>query len=284
MENISVDFPFTDFGGNGPTLSFLHANGYPAECYLPLINRLKNISHLFAMNMRPLWPNSKPEELIDWMPLSDDFREHLEVKNDAVIGVGHSLGAVVTLRTALQTPELFKALVLLDPVLFPPWFIQGWKLIKQLGLGYTVHPLIPTARSRRRNFSDIETIYSSYREKKVFRYIADDNLRTMIDGMVQPASGGGYELRYSPEWEIQIYYTGVSDDEDIWANLPSLKIPVLIIRGRETNTFFPVTVTRVKKARPETEVVTVDHSTHLVPLEKPDIVGDIIHNFMERVL
>jgi pimeloyl-ACP methyl ester carboxylesterase len=190
----------------------------------------------------------------------------------------------VTLRTALQIPDLFKAVVLLDPVLFPPWFIQGWKFVKQLGLGYKVHPLIPTARSRRRNFSDKETIYTSYREKKVFRYITDDNLRTMIDGMVRPAPESGYELRYSPDWEIQIYYTGVSDDEDIWAHLPSLKIPVLIVRGNETNTFFPVTATRVKKARPETEVVTVDHSTHLVPLEKPDTVGDIIHNFMERVL
>ena len=36
-----------------------------------------------------------------------------------MIGMGHSIGAIVTLRAALREPTLFRALVLIDPVLLP---------------------------------------------------------------------------------------------------------------------------------------------------------------------
>jgi pimeloyl-ACP methyl ester carboxylesterase len=100
--------------------------------------------------------------------------------------------------------------------------------------------------------------------------------------MLKPSKTRGFELAYSPEWEIQIYYTGVSSDTDIWRGLPDLKIPILIIRGAETDTFYPSTAARIKRIRPETQVVTVDRSTHLVPLERPKELSEIIFNFLEK--
>ena len=35
-----MTIPSIDFGGNGEELVFLHANGYPPECYRPLLTRL----------------------------------------------------------------------------------------------------------------------------------------------------------------------------------------------------------------------------------------------------
>ena len=52
-----------------------------------------------------------------------------------VIGVGHSIGATVTLRAAIRQPERFRALILLDPAFFRPHFILLWNIIKKLGLG-----------------------------------------------------------------------------------------------------------------------------------------------------
>jgi pimeloyl-ACP methyl ester carboxylesterase len=104
----------------------------------------------------------------------------------------------------------------------------------------------------------------------------------MINGLLKPSKNLDFELAYSPEWEIQIYYTGVASDEDIWQGLPNLKTPMLIIRGSETNTFYPSTAARIKRLRPETQVVTIDKSTHLVPLERPDELAKIILNFLEK--
>jgi len=279
-----VDFPSRDFGGTGEPLHFLHANGFPPECYIPLLKLLATRYHVFGMLMRPLWESSSLEELIDWHPLSDDLNQYLTtLPVGNLIGVGHSLGAVVTLRSALKAPLNFRALILLDPVLFTPTVIHGWQLVKKLGLGYKIHPLIPAAKERRRYFDNHDVIYRAYRSKKVFRYIEDENLKVMISGLLKPSQNRGYELAYSPEWEIRIYYSGVSSDADIWRRLPDLKIPTLIIRGAETDTFYPSTAARIKRIRPKTEVATVDKSTHLVPLERPNELSEIIFNFLEKV-
>jgi pimeloyl-ACP methyl ester carboxylesterase len=284
MENISNTIPLRDFGGDGEPLHFLHANGYPPACYLPLLNRLKNGYHVYGMYLRPLWERYSPEELTDWQLLSDDFLRFLNGKNTSkVIAVGHSLGAIVSLRAAIQAPGYFRALILIDPVLFPPIFISGWRFIQFLGLGYKLHPLIPTAQKRRRNFDDLDILFTAYRRKKIFRYLNDEYLRILINGLVKPAPGSGYELAYSPEWEVKIYYTGVSSDADIWRELPKLNLPLLIIRGAETNTFFPSTAARIQRIFPSTKVVTVEKSTHLVPLERPEKVSEIIFGFLEKM-
>jgi pimeloyl-ACP methyl ester carboxylesterase len=285
MESINLEYPARDYGGIGESLHFLHANGYPPACYLPLINRLISKYHVFGMLMRPLWEGSKPEELSDWQPLSDDLNKYLIGRNKGkVVAVGHSLGAVVSLRSAIQFQDNFRALILIDPVLFSPLIMKGWNYVKQLGLGYKLHPLIPVAKGRRRFFDDLNILFKAYRRKKIFRYISDDNLKILINGMVRSNNRSGYELAYSPEWEIKIYYTGVSSDADIWRSLPDLKLPILIIRGQETDTFYPSTADRMRKIRPVTQVVTVKKSTHLVPFEKPDEVSGIIFDFLEKVI
>src|SRR5262249_15943868 len=147
----------------------------------------------------------------------------------------------VTLRAAIQQPGMFRALVLLEPVLFPGYFMQLWSLIRLSGLGYRVHPLIRSAVNRRREFDDLEGVFQRYRQRKIFRFFSDDNLRAMISGMTRPKKGGGYELVFSPEWEAHIYYTGIWHDRDIWNNLSRLQIPTVIVRGEQTDTFWEAT-------------------------------------------
>lgn len=262
--------PFTDFGGNGPQLHFLHANGYTPACYLPLMEQFAAHFHVSAMHLRPLWPMSRPAEIGAWHPLSEDLLLFFREQNyPPVIGVGHSLGAIVTLRAALREPERFSALVLIDPVLFPPGFIASYNLIKALGLAKRLHPLIATAGKRRRTFDNLETLYKGYRRRHIFRYLSNEQLQTYVNGISQPRPEGGYELSYSPEWEARIYYTGVWRDLDLWWNLPKLKLPILIIRGAETDTFLPAAARRVEKIRPATQIVSLEKATHLVPLERP---------------
>src|SRR6476660_6597427 len=94
--------PFFDLASSaGLPLHFLHANGYPPECYRPFLERLQTQYHVFGMLLRPLWPNSNPNEIQDWNPFSDDLLEFLTPPRPTpVIGVGHSIGAIVTLRAA----------------------------------------------------------------------------------------------------------------------------------------------------------------------------------------
>ncbi|HJS17518.1 MAG TPA: alpha/beta hydrolase, partial [Anaerolineales bacterium] len=196
-----------------------------------------------------------------------------------VIGVGHSIGAIVTLRAALRDPGKFRALVLIDPVLFVPGFLVRWHIVRVLGLGDRLHPLIPVAKKRRRTFDDLETLYHRYRTRSVFRYMSDENLRIYIEGITQLRANGAYELIYSPEWEAQIYRTGMHDF-DIWRDLPKLEVPTLFMRGAETDTFLAEAAKLVKQKQPKVQVETLEKSTHILPLERPRKVFEIMQSFL----
>ncbi|MDX1377592.1 MAG: alpha/beta hydrolase [Anaerolineales bacterium] len=273
-----------DLGGDGPPLHFLHANGYPPGCYKPLFELLKSEYRVFGMHLRPLWKDAKPQEIQSWHPFSDDllrfFSDH---KPDSIIGVGHSIGGIVTLRAALRDPGKFRALILIDPVLFVPSILILRKLTRALGLGDRTLPLIAGAKKRRRHFDDLDIAFKRYRKHTVFRYMSDQSLWSYIEGITKPSKHDGYHLVYSPEWEAQIYRTGMQDF-DIWRNLPKLELPTLFIRGVETNTFLVNAARLVKKKQPKVKIEALERSTHLLPLERPQEVFKIMQSFLKEVL
>jgi len=267
----------------GEPLHFLHANGYPPACYHSFLELLKTQYHVFGMLLRPLWKDSDPNNIKDWKPFSEDLLQFLATKPSPVIGVGHSIGAIVTLRAALRDPGKFRALVLIDPVLFLPGFMVKWQFVRRLGLGDWLHPLISGTKKRRREFSDLEMVCRGYRSRSIFRYMSDENLRIFIKGITRPTGNGVYELVYSPEWEAQIYRTGMQDF-DIWRDLPRLEVPTLFLRGGETDTFLEDAAKLVKRKRPGARVETLEKTTHLLPLERPKEIFDIMQSFLQEVL
>lgn len=278
-----MNIPHFDLGGDGAPLHFLHANGYPPECYQPLFAHLQNRYRVFGMKLRPLWEGQNKDDFQDWHPYSDDLLRFLSDRGaDPVIGVGHSIGGIVTLRAALRNPEKFRALILLDPVFFVPPFLVGWNFIRAIGLGEKTHPLIPAARKRRREFDNLDVLFRSYRSKPIFRYLNDDSLKAYIAGITKPKADGGYELAYTPEWETHIYLTGLRDF-DLWRGLPNLDVPTLIIRGAETDTFLPNAERLVKKKNPHIRVHTMQNATHILPLEYPQEVAELINDFVQKI-
>jgi pimeloyl-ACP methyl ester carboxylesterase len=278
-----VNIPSFDYDGNGAPLHFLHANGYPPACYKPLFELLKTRYHVFGMMLRPLWNDSKIDDIDDWHPLSDDLLRFLTTSGlGPAIGVGHSIGGIVTLRAALHDPSRFRALILLDPVLFVPSFLIMWNLIRALGLGNKLHPKIAGALKRRRTFDNLEMVFRGYRTRDVFKYMSDENLHTYIAGITKPKADGGFELIHSPEWESHIYLTGLRDF-DLWRELPKLKVPTLIIRGAETDTFLEKAADLVKKKNPKIQIKTLEKSTHILPLERPQEVFNLMRAFLSNI-
>ena len=277
-----MNIPYTSYN-QGAKILFAHANGYPPDCYRPLFNLFSD-HQICAIHQRPLWAGSKPEEIEDWDPLSEDLLEFLNTeKMKKVIGIGHSVGGIALLRAALREPERFSSIILLDPVLFPPSFIFAWRILRALNLVHRVHPLIPAAQKRRKLFKNREVLFRSYRGKSVFRYFSDEALKAYIQGITCSLADGSFKLCYSPEWEVQIYITGVWKDMELWKNLPILKIPLLIIRGAKTDTFFESTGRLVIKKLPSAKIVSILNSTHLFPLEKPEATNVEIQKFLSKL-
>lgn len=280
--NNQMSIPSSTYN-EGAKLLFAHANGYPPDCYLPLFKLLDKYQ-ISAIHQRPLWEDSQPEEIEDWNPLTNDLLRFMDAeKMDKVIGLGHSLGGIALLRAALREPQRFSSLILLDPVLFPPVFIRTWNIFRMLKMVRFLHPLVPSAQRRRRIFKNRELLIKSYRSKSVFRYFSDQALEAYVNGITCPNEDGSFKLCYSPEWEVQIYLTGVWPDMELWKKLPDLKIPLLIIRGAETDTFYESAGKLVLKKLPSAQVVNIPKSTHLLPLEQPEAVKDEIQKFLSNL-
>ena len=271
-----------DLGGTGAPLHFLHANGYPPACYKSFLELLQTQYHVFGMLLRPLWKDADPNDIDDWKPFSEDLLQFLASTPAPVIGVGHSIGAIATLRAALREPRMFRALILLDPVLFVPSRLVIWNFFRAIGLGSKVNPKIAGARKRRRTFDDLETVFRGYRKRTVFKYMSDEDLRNYIAGITRKTDNG-YELVYPPEWESRVYFTGLRDF-DIWNGLSKLDIPTLFIWGAETDTFLENAVKLVKQKQPKARLETLEGSTHLLPLERPKEVFDIMQSFLDKTL
>lgn len=272
--------PFDDFGGQGPLLHFAHANGYPPSAYRKMLSDLSTHFHVTAMHLRPLWSGSNPQEIEDWRPLSDDISRFFQERDfPPLFACGHSLGATSTLRLAIDKPAHFKALVLIDPVLFPPLMTIFSNLLYQSGLSYQLNPMARVACKRKVIFRDRAEMFEIYRKKHVFRKISDKSLGAYIDSLCCEQDGGYVSLCYSAAWEARIYVTGSRADQDIWNRLSTLKMPLMVIRGGDSNAFGKWSASLFKKRLPTAKMVTIPYSTHLAPLEYPEIVVEAMIDF-----
>jgi pimeloyl-ACP methyl ester carboxylesterase len=278
---VPVVLPYDDFGGEGPPAHFAHANGYPPRSYRNLLQGLATDYHVVAMHMRPLWPETRPEDISDWRPLADDLARFFDQQNlSRVFGWGHSMGATTTLRLALRQPERFSSLVLIDPVIFPPLITRLWDLIYRLGLGYRLHPLVRSALKRRSQFDSHTAMYATYRQKAVFQRMGDAALEDYVKALGRPRPDGVVDLYYPPSWEARVYATGVRADIELWHELPKLKVPLLIIRGAKTSTFWKSTGRHIQRCLPTIQIHTVPEATHLVALERPEEILAIARDCM----
>mgnify|MGYP000683641878 CR=1 FL=1 len=65
--------PFTHFGGQGDILHFAHANAYPPNCYQQLLQPFQAHFKVISIHQRPLWKDSKPSTIKNWMQFADDL-------------------------------------------------------------------------------------------------------------------------------------------------------------------------------------------------------------------
>ncbi len=195
--------PYDDFGGSGPILHFAHSNGYTPGCFWQMLQPLTADYHVTGKRFRPLWPGSEPAELESWDVIAQDLRRFFaEQGYRQVIGVGHSLGAVTTMMAAGQEPDLFRALVLIEPVFLPPQILNA--IAAQPDLAENM-PLLPVTRRRRTHWPDRQSAFEHFRRKPVFGRWSDEALWDYINHGLHETDQGEVTLAFRREWEAEFY-------------------------------------------------------------------------------
>lgn len=269
--------PYDEFGGRGPNLLFAHANAYPPGCYRQLLERLAEDYHTMAIQHRPLWPDSRPEELDSWHDIADDMILFFEQKGlEGIIGVGHSLGAVATMIVAVKRPELFRAILLIEPVFLPPGILQ---FLVELPDSNKVNQLkhVRIAQRRRNRWATRQEAYDHFRPKRVFSRLSDDSLWDYVQSGLTLNDVGYLELSYRPAWEARIYTLPA---KDVWELIPKITQPTLALRGAETDALLPPAWGLWQEIQPGAEFMEIERTGHLLPMEEPAVVADVIGRFI----
>ena len=273
---------------SGPSLIFLHANGYPPETYRKFLDPFLKSYRVEAHYLRPFWSDQDPDHLKDWKQFRDDYLEELRTRNrlgdpQKTIGVGHSLGAMTTLMTAIEEPDLFQALILIEPVIFTPLRAQVLSLFSHLGLIQFFLPLIGKTLKRKTLFEDHQAMFLNYREKPIFLGISDPVLWDYVRGLGGEADDGSVQIKYSPRWEARIYETAGIADAYIWKNLSRVEIPVFVIRGEDSDTLLQGAGDLLVEKLPLGRGINVSGGGHLLPLERPEYTAGLILDFLSNV-
>lgn len=269
--------PHTTFGADHtkPTLYFGHANAYPPGAYKQLIEPLLDKHQVVSYLQRALWqPSPHINTIQSWHDLADDvirFFDQQGLKN--VIGVGHSLGAVTSFLAAQKRPDLFKALVMIESVVFSRAFC-GLNALMPKYLKKKV-PIINKALNRPDQWENKKQAFAFHRRARAFKRVSDAVLWDFIEDGVVP-KGNHLTLRYPKIWEAKCYASVTYFRNQLLTS----KLPILAFRGKHTDTV-PADFWQKWQGNPNHQLVECADASHLLPLERPEWLTPQIKQFIE---
>lgn len=246
-------------------IQFSHANGFPAPSYQALFDALAphEISYVHILGHE----NYDPAH--GWQPLVAELIADIESKNIApVVGIGHSLGGVLTLFAAMQRPELFSQIILLDPPAFGSRKRGLMQMFKLMGLLGRVIPPARRSRNRRESFPDPQTAYEYWRTRGLFRRFDERSMQLYVQHGLRQHTPNEWRLAISREKEVGIFlHTPLR-----LGDTRSLKVPGYFIKAEKSTLLDPNDMRWLKQNLPTLEFITFD-GDHMFPMEQPEMVA-----------
>jgi pimeloyl-ACP methyl ester carboxylesterase len=273
------DFHWLDFGGQGPLTHISHATGFCARTYAPLAERLNDHLHLIGMDDRGHGRSTAEADtrrIKDWGLFVDDLELFCEHLGKPIIAVGHSRGGATSLMLAVRRPNLVRAVILIDPTIIPFSWGWWWALMKKAGLGGRI-PIAARAARRRWVWPDWRDVHEAYVGRGIFKDWKDGFLEGYLEDGLMDDGKGRVRLSCLPEWESRVFATC---NHDLWRHIPRLTQPVLVLYGRNSDTFLPAAEKRFRRLCPDTVFVGLEDTSHFVPMERPDETAAIILKFL----
>ena len=265
---------------NQPGIYFSHANGFNGLTYKTLLNKISPNQKIISYDLRGHGKSTvpaEPEKLKSWQRYRDDLISILEKNNEPSTLIGHSLGGTTSLLVAFKRPELVSKIILIDPVLLPLTYWLGTKAVQSIGLIEKVHPMVKGALIRKKNWGSKEEAFQYFSGKKLFRKVIPEAINDYIDGGMKKINENLYELSCNPKWEAATFKLTSGGN---WFNLKKSNIPTKIILTPNSVVCNKKSQKKLKKSIAKIEFVTLKNTTHMLPLEDIDGVGNEILSFL----
>lgn len=255
---------------------FAHGNGFPALCYRQLLTCLSHrfdYCYIDKVGHDEIYPVTE-----NWNYLVQEVIKSIQVQATMpVIAIGHSLGGVLSFLAAIEQPELFKAVILLDSPIIGRFKSQIIRLSKHFGLIDKITPA-EKMRYRRKNFKDKTEAWHYLKGRGIFSTFSDTCLQDYIDYGLDK-SQNGLALRFNREIEYEIYRT-VPHRLQMYEG--QLKVPAALVYGRSSKVLDTLDLRYMKKAY-DFKCYEIQGG-HMFPMENPEDSAELIFKVIDSLL
>jgi len=225
-------------GSFRPIVCFLHGNGFCSLTYHPLLEALYQNFDLVLVDLQGHGDSDVGTVFPGWNILARDALDALSCQpfidgERPVFAVAHSLGAVMSLLMAVETPHFFERLVLLDPVLFTPWMCRSSRFFEYFGL-LRYSPLSRRTRARVDTWESRKAARDALYGRGTFRGWTDEALDAYVCHALRDTKEERVTLKCRPWFEAAIFG---SAPQGLWSCVRRLQRPARLVVGRDSYPF-----------------------------------------------
>ncbi len=242
---------------------FAHAAGFCKELWNPVIDLLTDSIGPLAtitVDTRGHGASTPHPGPFDPPSIACDLVHLLDGIDHQIVGVGHSSGGAAIARTEVLRPGTFSRMILIEPIIVPPPYERRESSLSRMATKR--RRLFPSATAARQRFA--RGPFGSWDPEVLDLYIEYGFAVT----------DEGVTLRCEPNVEAEIYREGLNNDT--WEYVPQITCPVTIVAGENSDSHQDPYLSALVERFDDVELVVAEGFGHLVPMESPALIADII--------
>ncbi|MGA2526072.1 MAG: alpha/beta hydrolase [Smithellaceae bacterium] len=271
-----VDLPYLYYEGEASPILFAHATGFLPWLWHPVIKQLVPQNQIwvpYICNYRECDPEKGG---LSWDIIAKDistFCRSLKVKNPLV--VGHSMGSTVLTIAAASYGIEPRGMILIEPIFLPEEFYSMKATVKD-------HPLASKSIKRTNHWNNEEEAWAYLKSKSLFSDWDEEVLALYLKYGMEKQRAGDLKLTCTPESEAAMFMGGWSRNP--WPLLDKLTCPVLVVEGEKSENKNFIDAKKAVSLLRHGKYKSVEGAGHLIPMQKPKEVAQIIKEFLAEII
>ena len=259
-----------------PLIVFSHGNSFPASTYGVMLDDLRQRGFQVKA-IEKLGHNTRYPVSYNWPHLVQeltDFVAPLAIPAPVFL-VGHSLGGILSMMVAAQSPALVHGVVLLDSPMLGGWRANLLKVGKRLPMAESLSPA-SVSRKRRTSWPSQAEALTHFQHKRAFAKWDPQVLHDYVAfGTHDEVGAHGLRRVLSFDRDIEsTIYNGLPDHLEGYFKRQPLQCKAALIGGLQSREMRQAGLDfsrRITKGR----IAMVD-GTHLFPMEHPQVAAAAI--------
>jgi len=251
-------------------IHLLHGTGFSAMTLAAMASQLPKDWSIWLTDVPGHGYSTQPTtQMPNWQKMANTIADAIYLQanvkeNGPLVGIGHSMGGVITLLAAVKYPDLFSEIILLDPVLFQTEMIIAQQLMQATG-AWRRSSLVKSVANRTAIWPSLANMKENMAGKSFYKAWHPQVISDYCEFSTHVSHQDSVTLSCQPSWEASIFG---SYPKGLWRAIYNIKIPVEILIANKSYFFIPKAVKRAAKINKNIQWQKLGQH-HCFPMEQP---------------